>query len=159
MIIRPATVDDRDAVTTLALRFHASSPYARLLKVDAVLVGVLFDLALEQGTVIVGELESYDGAALRALVGFIALVALEHTVSGDRYAEEVAWWVEPAHRVGLLGPRLLRRAEGWAVTHGCAFLKMAAPAGTDVGAFYERQGYAAIETAYMKRLAALPEVA
>lgn len=148
MNIRPATAGDRDGVITLARRFHQASSYGSLLTVRQELVGVLFDLALEHGVIFVGEMP------LTGLVGFLGLVVLDHTLSGDRYAEEVAWWVEPAYRTGMLGPRLLRQAEGWAASHECVFLKMSAPAGTDVGVFYARQGYVPIETAYMKRLTA-----
>jgi len=151
MILRPATGADRDAVVDLALHFHAATPYGQLLTVDEDRVGVLFDLALEGGIVLVAELENGDEGG--ELVAFLGLVILEHTLSGDRYAEEVAWWVEPLYRNGTLGPRLLRRAEEWALANACAFLKMAAPVGTEVGSFYERQGYQPIETAFMKRVA------
>jgi len=155
MVIRPATVADRVAVVALSLRFHGSTPYARLLAADPERIGALFDVALAQGVVYVAEVRGSAGE----LAAFLAVVALEHTLSGDRYAEEIAWWVEPAYRTGLLGPRLLRQVEGWAAAHGCAFLKMAAPSGTDVGTFYERQGYVPIETAYLKRFTRAQEVA
>jgi GNAT superfamily N-acetyltransferase len=149
VIVRAATPADRDLITAMALRFHASTPYASLLAVDPIRIGLLFDLATAQGVVLVAEnVEALD------ILGFLGLVVLEHPLSGDRYAEEVAWWVEPAYRSGTLGPKLLREAEAWCRRAGCVFLKMAAPAGTTVGLFYERQGYAAVETAFLKRVAA-----
>jgi len=153
MILRAATAADRADVVALALNFHAESAYGYLLAVDPQRVGVLFDLALDQGVVFVAERDTVPGPAGPELVAFLGLVVLEHTLSGDRYAEEVAWWVEPEYRSGTLGPRLLALAEEWASAHGCAFLKMVAPIGTTVGAFYERRGYQPIETAFMKRVA------
>lgn len=152
MILRPATAGDREAVVTLALHFHRATPYGGLLVVDSERVGVLFDVALQDGIIFVAELENGDEGG--ELVAFLGLVLLTHTLSGDRYAEEVAWWVEPAYRSGTLGPRLLARAEAWAVENGCAFLKMVAPVGTEVGLYYARRGYEPIETAFLKRVVA-----
>ena len=160
MILRPATVDDRAAVVALALHFHASTPYGSLVTVDPLRIGYLFDLALADGVVFVAECaplhDDFTDDMTRGLVvvAFLGLTVLELAVSGDRYAEELAWWVEPAYRTGTLGPRLLRMAEDWAVAQGCAFVKMGAPEGQPaVGRWYQRQGYQAVETAFMKRVA------
>lgn len=87
-----------------------------------------------------------------ALVGMLAIVALPHPLAGGKVAEELAWWVEPEWRQGLLGPKMLREAEAWATRNGAVMVKMVAPAGTDVGEFYERIGYQAVETAYIKSI-------
>jgi GNAT superfamily N-acetyltransferase len=86
------------------------------------------------------------------LVGMIALFCAPHPITGEPYADELCWWVEPAYRRGNLGLKLLRCAERWATTKGATMLKMVAPEGTDIGRFYERVGYRAVETAYQKRL-------
>ena len=160
MILRPATIADRAAVVALALHFHASTPYGSLVTIDPVRIGYLFDLALADGVVFVAACESLardangDAVPSTVIVAFLGLTVLELAVSGDRYAEELAWWVEPAYRSGTLGPRLLRMAEDWAVAQGCAFVKMGAPEGQPaVGRWYQRQGYQAVETAFMKRVA------
>lgn len=151
MILRAAVASDRDAVVSLGLCFHAETPYGELLHVDPDRIGAQFDVALDRGVVFVAEVD--DGMIPPALVGFLALAALTHMLSGDRYAEEMGWFVLPPYRTGTVGPRLLRRAEEWAKTNGCVFLKVAAPEGTDVGYYYERAGYLPIETAYLKRVA------
>lgn len=160
MILRTANDLDRDGVVTLALNFHSSTPYARLLEVDPERVGVLFDVARENGAVFVGERDNVPGPAGPELVGFFALAALQHSLSGERYAEELGWWVEPDYRSGTMGPQLLRRAEEWARSEGCAFVKVAAPfderldtARSKVARFYQINGYQPIETAYFKRVA------
>lgn len=152
MILRPALPTDRDAVIALGLCFHAETPYGELLHVDPDRIGAQFDVALEHGVVFVAERDDVPGPNGPELVGFLALAALPHMLSGDRYAEEMGWFVLPRYRLGTIGPRLLRRAEEWARTNGCAFLKVAAPEGTDVGYYYERAGYQPIETAYLKRV-------
>lgn len=151
MILRSALAADRDRVVALALHFHRETPYGSLLTVDPDRIGAQFDLALDRGVVLVAESDCICGRA--ELVGFLALVAHQHMLSGEIYAEELGWFVEPAYRTGTVGPRLLRRAEEWARLHACRFLKMAAPTGTDVGDFYARQGYQSVETAYLKRVA------
>ena len=151
MILRAATDADRDQVVDLALRFHAATPYTQLLTVDRERVEAIFVVCLEHGIVLVAEAEhTAEGGEL---VAFIALAAIEHSLSGDRYAEELGWWVEPHYRAGTIGPRLLAMAEAWARADGCVFLKMVAPIGTTVGQFYDRHGYQPIETAWMKRVA------
>jgi hypothetical protein len=103
VIIRPGVAADRPAVIELALNFHRSTPYAALLRVERERIASLFDMALAEGVVLIAE----GITILRKPIGFLALVALEHSLSGERYAEEVAWWVEPEYRSGTLGPRLL----------------------------------------------------
>lgn len=82
----------------------------------------------------------------------LAIVVLPHPITGRLYADELAWWVEPRFRRGRIGPTMLKHAEAWARQKGATVLKMVAPAGTDVGRFYEATGYRAVETAYQKRL-------
>jgi GNAT superfamily N-acetyltransferase len=127
--------------------FLVSTPYGKLLAFVPAVVVNLAGWVLEHGHIVVGE---RDGV----LVGFIALVAAPHPISGEPVAEELAWWVEPSARRGRLSYYLLRSAEDWARQKGLSMLKMVAPSGSTVGAFYERLGYSPVETAYIKRLTA-----
>jgi GNAT superfamily N-acetyltransferase len=86
------------------------------------------------------------------LAGGIAVVELPNLITGDLYAEEVAWWVEPNRRGLRLGPQLIAVAEEWATTRGLRSIKMVAPIPSQVGRYYERRGYVALETAYLKVL-------
>ena len=92
------------------------------------------------------------GPTKAPLIGMLAIVAIPHPLTGRTYAEEIAWWVEPEHRGGLIGPKMLRHAEEWATRNGANVVKMVAPAGSDVGKFYEATGYQAVETAFIKRI-------
>lgn len=144
MRIREAVLADTDCLVEMATRFLAESPYGRLFPADPARLGLLVGMCLELGVIFVAEGEA--GA-----VGMIALVALTDPFGGVTYADEIAWWVDPAHRESVIGPRLLARAQNWTRTRGLAFLKMVAPANTEVGRFYERIGFTAIETSYIKR--------
>lgn len=147
MTIRPATLADRDGVLRMATHFiQDSQTYAPWLTVNPDQLDGLFDFVLAHGAGYVAEDRGGD------VVGMIGVAAVVHGMTGVAYAEEIVWWVEPSHRSGLVGPKLLRAAEAWTVERQLPLLKMVAPAGTDVGAFYERLGYTAIETVYGKAL-------
>jgi GNAT superfamily N-acetyltransferase len=144
-VIREATPADAPRLAELSQHFLDSTPYGQLLKPAPGMVEKVVDLVLEQGITFVAEV---DGA----IVGMVGALVLPHPVTGEDYLDEVAWWVEPEHRGGSVGPRLLRHMEGWAVTSGLHMVKMVAPAATDVGDFYQRMGYMAVETAWIKVL-------
>jgi GNAT superfamily N-acetyltransferase len=143
-MIRRADAADLPALQAMALRFLAETRYAELLTPDPTHLQATVAVFLERpdGVLLVSE----DGGAV---VGMIALVLYLHPFTGSRTVMEVVWWVEPEARGA--GVRLLRAAETWAREQGAAYLQMVAP--TDrVGAFYERLGYAKVETSYQLAL-------
>jgi GNAT superfamily N-acetyltransferase len=148
LTIREATLDDLDRIVELAARFIGQGPYAALLLLapNRPHLERLVQIILEHGVVLVGEV---DGT----IEGMLALTALPHPTTGEPFGDELAWWVNPEVRASRLGPRLLQAAETWCQARGLPWLKMIAPAGTSVGRYYERHGYAPLETAYLKRLA------
>jgi GNAT superfamily N-acetyltransferase len=145
MRVREATHGDQARIIEMATRFLAESAYGRMFPADPARLGVLMTMCVQMGVIFVAETEA-------GIVGMIALVSLTDPIGGVNYADEIAWWVEPAHRGGMVGPRLVARAQNWVRVKGLAFLKMVAPADRpDVGAFYQRIGFEAVETAYIKR--------
>jgi len=144
--IREATLLDTEVLIAMTHRFLASSSYGFWLgkAEDERLVRLVLTV-FELGTILVAD----DGGDV---VGMIALAAVEHPVTGRRFAEELAWWVEPEQRRGTTGPRLLRAAEEWCRKMELSVVKMVAPAGSDVGRFYRRMGYTEVETAWQKGL-------
>jgi GNAT superfamily N-acetyltransferase len=146
VIIRDATEHDVPQILPMAARFLASTPYGALLPTDPERLEAFVRAILEVGVAFVAE--DHGGA----LCGMIAFVVAEHPVSGQEYGDEQAWWTEPEHRGGSIGPRLLAHAEVWASKKNLVMLKMIAPAGTHVGAYLERLGYHAVETAYTKAI-------
>lgn len=153
-IIREATLLDQPELLVMARHFVEQTAYARLFGFNEDAVKHLIVTVLEHGAILVAEFEDPAGP-IRPLVGMLALCAFPHPIAGEPYADEVCWWVEPDHRHGL-GPALLGAAEEWIRHHGVDLVKMVAPAGSNIGRFYERAGYSALETAYVKRLGHRP---
>lgn len=161
-MIRFATLDDKPRLIEMAVRFLLETEYGRMFddRATPAMIDKLITNVLSLGAIVVAEIEELHGniagsAPLESrfkLVGMLAIVALPHPLTGGIYAEEIAWWVEPEHRHGTLGPKMLRSAEDWATRNGAKMCKMVAPAGSQVGAFYEHIGYRAVETAYIKRI-------
>lgn len=135
---------DRPIIVEMVGRFLGATPYGKLLTFAPERLEPLVDQVLALGAIFLAE---RDGL----VIGMIAICALESPISGDRYAEELVWWVNEEARSSSAGPKLLRAAEAWTRQAGLFVLKMVAPAGSTVGGFYERTGYAAVETSYIKR--------
>lgn len=145
MNIRRATLEDQPELRAMAKHFIEQSVFKDWIPINEEAIADLVVAILEHGA---GFVADVDGRA----VGMIGLVAGPHLISRELYAEEICWWMEPAHRHGTAGPRLLRAAEEWARQNGCQCLKMVAPTTSSVGAFYKRIGFTELETAYLKRL-------
>lgn len=86
------------------------------------------------------------------IVGAIGAVALPHPLGGDLYADEVMFWVVPAHRGGTIGPKLLEALEAWARQKSVRVLKCSSPVGANLGDHYKRLGFVEVETAFAKVL-------
>ena len=144
MTIREATLEDQAVVLELARAFFRSSSYAEFEGPPAQLEAV-FNLVLEHGVVFLAEV---DGD----VAGMIALAAIPHLFTGTLYADEVAWFVRPAHRGSSAAARLLDAAEKWCRQRRLFSLRMVQPASSPaVARFYQRRGYEALETAWLKR--------
>jgi GNAT superfamily N-acetyltransferase len=148
VLVRAATVPDIPAIVAMGVRFLQDSRYSDQVEaeIDIDPLVRLVEACLRLGTVLVLERNPQH------LVGFLALLITPHHVTGQPTATEVAWWVNPEDRLGSEGVRLLHAAEQWARDQGATRLHMIAPAGSPVGRLYERRGYAALETAYVRTL-------
>jgi GNAT superfamily N-acetyltransferase len=143
--LREATWADQPLVLGLAAHFLEATRYGQLFVANPAYMARLFEACLKAGVIVVAEV---DGQA----VGFLALIVVEHLMSGEQMGEELAWWVEPTARRGKVGRLLLSAAEEWLAGHGVGVLKMVAPAWSRVGHTYERWGFEPVETAYLRRL-------
>ena len=150
MKIRDGELADLPRLIEMAENFLMLTTYGGLLIPAPGKLEAFVELILTHGKAIVAEVPHPERPEYWQLVGMIGLVALPHPITGQLIAEEVAWWVEPHSRKGTIGPRLLQAAEDWASVKGVTVLKMVAPAGSDVGTYYERRGYKALETAFVK---------
>lgn len=75
----------------------------------------------------------------------------EHPFGAGRMAKESVWYICPAAR-GRGGIKMLDAYEAWAREQGCQSVGMASLATNDVSRIYERRGYAAVETHFLKPL-------
>jgi len=103
-------------------------------------------LSLGSGTVLCAHLD-------QDLKGALAGVRYENVFDGEPCASELFWYVWPGAPKGT-GRLLLREFEAWAIGAGCTRVTMAYMlhnSGT-LPAFYERNGYTAFETQYVKDL-------
>lgn len=142
MVIRLATLDDVPEAVRMAAARLAESPFGMLFPPSRPQLERTVSLTLERG---VGWLVEHRGLA----VGMLGAVAGIHPATGQLYAEEVAWYVEPGYRQYQLGPRLLERLLDWCRTKNVTMLKMSSPVGSDIGTYLERQGFTAVEVAYV----------
>lgn len=143
-MIRRAEPRDVPGIVAMGLRFAAESDYGSKLPVvpDVIARTVARVATSDEGLLLVSESEE-------SLTGMIALVLYEHPFSGERFASELVWWVEPEARG--VGVRLLRAAEEWARGSGAGRMQMIAP-NERVGALYDRLGYSKLETTYQRSL-------
>lgn len=139
----------------MASHFLAATTYGVVLKTTTERLGAYIDAAIwrpDLYLVLVAERGPREHDA-GAVCGFLALVDVENPITGENYADEIVWWVEPGYRGALkAGPALLDAAEAWATAKGLTLIKMVAPWGSRVGRFYLRHGYRPIEIAYAKTL-------
>lgn len=143
-MIREATPADVARIVEMGTRFVSDTTYRAFLTINPSQMAV-FVARLIDGPASVIFVAERNGA----LLGMIGMLIFPHHMSGDLIAAEAFWWVEPEARGA--GVRLLKTAEGWALTSGAKFLQMVAP--TDrVGQLYERRGYARVETSYQRSL-------
>ena len=129
----------------MAERFMVDTKYASVFGVVPAALAAIVDVVLAKGVVLLAEIDGH----VVAMVGALVVVS---PMNGEDYVDEVVWWVEPEHRAGRIGPRLLAQLERWAIAKSVNVVKMVAPTPSMVGRFLEHRGYSAVETSYIKRL-------
>lgn len=145
-----SSVLDMGRVTDMVYRFLKETPYGAI--VGDVSPGALtkaIGMVLQHGVIFVAESGPPE---LRQVVGFAALLVASHPLNGHPYGDELAVWVEPEHRTGMVGPRLVQAAEKWARQRNLTSLKMVAPVGSRFNDYLRRRGYHAVETAWVLKL-------
>jgi GNAT superfamily N-acetyltransferase len=115
MTIRHATADDVDALVALGQRMQAESPRFAKLAYNAQKVGTLLAGLIDgqHGFVLVAEDD--QGQAVGGFVGFM----MAHWASDDLMAQELAVFVRPDKRGGLMAARMVRMFAAWAKERGC----------------------------------------
>ena len=151
--IRQAHRLDREELVRLAVHFATTvEPYRTLFDgLDApnqcgLVIDLLFNLEERAAIFVAVDADDVPYAGL-------AICENINLITGESFADEITWWVEPSQRNGFrVGPKLLGCAQNWAHGRGLRSIKMVAPIPSTVGTFYERAGYRAIEVSYLKVL-------
>ena len=146
-MIRKATESDFNAIADMGLEFLQCSPYGVASDKDSLIV--FAQMCLDQGLLCVAEING-------EVVGFAAgtkgpyIGNLNYSVG-----TEIAWWVNPDHRKGTIGVKLMRFLEKMAKDSGIDFWNMMFLENSMpdvIEGIYQKDGYQKAETNYMKRL-------
>jgi GNAT superfamily N-acetyltransferase len=146
MKIRLGTLDDLEALLQLGMQFATETAHARWTHAKPeVIREKLYPILEGAGTAFVAELE--DGS----IVGMLVVVTMQSYFSGEIVSEELVWWVQPEHRTGRAGYKLVRAFEEWASVNGVDVLKLASPYGSGIATFLQHRGYTPVEVVCLKR--------
>lgn len=145
-MIRKAITKDVNGLIDLGMSFFVNSEYKQFVNAKEDCLRTMFESIIE----------SEDGVWLvceigERLVGMIGVKLFQHPYSGDPYAYELAWWVEPEVRSLGVGLKLLMAAEEWAKEHGALFMNMVAP-NNSIERLYGRLGYSPVERYFQKSI-------
>jgi GNAT superfamily N-acetyltransferase len=142
MGIRVATISDLDLVLDLGKKFLNETNYKQFGAEDKLEQLAKYFLTSPASERIVFL---YDD------VGILG-ASVSPFIFGDmKVATDILWWVEPTRRGDNIGTELIKAYEYWAKTVGCRIAVMVS-LDERVGKFYEKNGYALYERAYMKEL-------
>ena len=142
MEVRFAKREDRDRVVSLLRESHEAAGFT--FPFHAAYADRLFQqhMASDKACVLVaGDIAQ----------GVLMACAFEHPFGAGRIAKETVWYVAREAR-GRGAIKMLDAYEGWARSVGCVSAGMASLATNDVSSLYERRGYCAVETHFMKPL-------
>lgn len=146
--IRSATREDVPAIVAMGERFYAASGYESIAPVARESIAGLALLTMESGVMLVAEA---DGE----LVGMVSLFLEPFTFNpAVTLATELAWWIEPDHRGGMLAVRMMAALEESCRAKGAQWVRMAtlATSPPQASAIYERLGYQPGDRYYMRAL-------
>ena len=125
-MIRPATIDDIPRLVELGRAFHTESPEYREISFDEnKTVETLAGLINGMGVVFV----AISGGHIQ---GGIAGMVSEFWFSRERVAIDLALFIEPSSRHGLLALKLILTFKSWARNVGATQVKMGITTGINV---------------------------
>lgn len=137
-MIRDATDDDVPALLALGRLMHAESPrFSRLDFSAPRLAGTLRGLIAGGQFMLVGTSDSGK------ILGGMAAMLLPHWCSDDLVATDLALFIAPEARGGLLPARLLSRYVRWARARGAVLIQAGVTTGVETettARLYERTG-------------------
>jgi len=142
MIIRHASAEDRFAVVALLRDSHAAAGFTFPFQADRAEALFKHHVASDQTCCLV------LGSPAK---GVLMAAAFDHPFGAGLVAKETLFFIAPEAR-GRGALRMLDAYEAWAKAQGCDLVGMASLATNDVSRLYERRGYRAVETHFLKTL-------
>jgi len=148
-MIRLANPSDEDDILVMARDFAAFAPHQESISATDDELRDTIRWFMQNATMFVAD---KDGSVVGMLVALLSPVwyAPRFTM-----ATELAWWVNPKHRRGLVAIRLLQAFESWARDNGATIVNMSnlqTNNAGEVSAILNRLGYSVSEQTHSKRI-------
>jgi GNAT superfamily N-acetyltransferase len=144
-MIRPATIDDVPRLVELGAQMHAESRYRVLAFAE--------DKVTELYTDLIEHPDALIMVSERAGIIIGMIVARIHApyFSRDLASGDLHLYIQPAHRGGLSGPRLIAAYMHWAKARGAKMIDLGNSAricDTALARLYEYMGFEPVGTLY-----------
>lgn len=136
-MIRPARIDDIDAIVALGRSMHAESAY-RVLSFSEEKVRQLVPFLIDNGDF------AWVAEKNGEVIGMYGARVVEHWCSTDLIAGELVLFVSPDRRGGMAAYRLIRRYAEWARDKGAKIIRAGVNTGVKVEEtqkIYEAAGF------------------
>jgi GNAT superfamily N-acetyltransferase len=148
-MVRQANEQDIDQLTAMARDFIGYSAYGTMISPsdDDIRTGI--SAIIRSGGMFVAEV---DGKIVGAIAGAIAPMWFAPSIP---CAIELAWWVDPSHRMTRIPFRLMATLETWAKDAGAKFLCMSelvVDGETPIARMLARMGYINTERSHVKEI-------
>lgn len=148
-MVRQATEQDIEQLTAMARDFIGYSAYGTMIEPSDDDIHAGISAIIRSGGMFVAEVE---GKVVGAIAGAIAPMWFAPSIT---CAIELAWWVDPAHRMTRIPFRLMAALEGWAKDAGAKFLCMSelvVDGETPIAKMLARMGYINTERTHIKEI-------
>jgi len=150
-MIRTATIEDIDRLLELGRMFHAESPEYRDISFDDNKVRQVLTSMIENPQIGVIFVVTQSDRIVGGIVGMLT----EYWFSDEKFATDLAVFVDPTTRHGVIASKLVIALRIWAAKMGARELKMPITAGinTDgVARLYDALGMRSVGQTFVKEL-------
>jgi GNAT superfamily N-acetyltransferase len=148
-IIRHANEQDIDALIAMAREFIAYSAYGTMIAPSDDDIRAGLQAVLASGVVFVAEV---GDRIVGAVAGVLAPMWFAPTITA---AVELAWWVDPAHRMTRIPFKLMHALEAWGKARGARIMCMSElviDGTTPVAKMLGRMGYVNTERTHVREI-------
>lgn len=147
MNIRKAVTDDIPRCLEMAAHFYEQTEYKTVIPFCPDSCAEWMQVAMDQNLFVVADTGDQ-------LVGFILAISSPFIMNRNyTVGAELAWWMEPEHRKGTTGIKMLKTIEGLARDAGIrvwSMMSLEAVEPEKMDAIYCALAYRKTETTYMK---------